>query len=760
MRSYARTMMLAAAVLLGLFPVGADARQHVHEIGPDSLVWDSPGLNSLGSMPLGNGDIGINVWVEADGDLVFYVAKTDAWSENGRLLKLGRVRLSLTPGLYKAGSLFTQTLDLLDGEIRIRSVTDGGETACRIRVDAHHPSIDIDVESPRPVMATATLEVWRRGRRTITREDESHSAYGLHGEGGKPIVVEPDSLVRGQHDRLVWLHRNERSIWSENLRLQGLEKWTENHRDPLLYRTFGGLIEGNGFVSISDSSLSTPAPRTSIHLTVIALTTQSSLPDYWLSRISEKADSVRSLSPASMREAHQEWWHAFWNRSYISLSASDSVGRGQADAITRGYALQRFITACSGRGASPIKFNGSLFTVDTEDRTDESGGLDADYRRWGGPYWFQNTRLPYWSMLCAGDLGMMTPLFRMFTDALPLRKDATQRYYGHAGAFFPETMYFWGTYVDANYGRDRADLREGTTENRYIRYYWTGGLELSLMMLEAFSFTGQSSFARDTLVPFATEILRFFDRHWLRDVGGKIRFEPSQALETYQIAVNPLPDIAGVRIVAGEMLALPDSLTSPALRAEWGHLLDNLPDLPYRVVQGETVLAPAEEYGPAENIENPELYAIFPFRLYGIGKPSLDLARRTYTVRTQKLNHGWQQNAIQAAYLGLAEEAASLVADNFMTSDPQCRFPAFWGPNYDWTPDQDHGSVAMIALQRMLLQYDGTKILLLPAWPNQWDATFRLHAPFNTVITCTVRGGKIKQLDVVPDWRRRDVVVP
>ena len=34
-------------------------------------------------MPLGNGDIGVNAWVEPSGDLLFYVGKTDAWSENG-----------------------------------------------------------------------------------------------------------------------------------------------------------------------------------------------------------------------------------------------------------------------------------------------------------------------------------------------------------------------------------------------------------------------------------------------------------------------------------------------------------------------------------------------------------------------------------------------------------------------------------------------------------------------------------------------------
>ena len=41
-------------------------------------------------MPLGNGDIGMNVWVEENGDLLFFISKTDSWSDAGRLLKLGQ----------------------------------------------------------------------------------------------------------------------------------------------------------------------------------------------------------------------------------------------------------------------------------------------------------------------------------------------------------------------------------------------------------------------------------------------------------------------------------------------------------------------------------------------------------------------------------------------------------------------------------------------------------------------------------------------
>ena len=38
-----------------------------------NVVWDSPSEDSTGSMPLGNGEIALNAWVEPNGDLVFYI---------------------------------------------------------------------------------------------------------------------------------------------------------------------------------------------------------------------------------------------------------------------------------------------------------------------------------------------------------------------------------------------------------------------------------------------------------------------------------------------------------------------------------------------------------------------------------------------------------------------------------------------------------------------------------------------------------------
>jgi alpha-L-fucosidase 2 len=109
------------------------------------------------------------------------------------------------------------------------------------------------------------------------------------------------------------------------------------------------------------------------------------------------------------------------------------------------------------------------------------------------------------------------------------------------------------------------------------------------------------------------------------------------------------------------------------------------------------------------------------------------------------------------AYLGLTADARTGVVARARSHDPAERFPAFWGPNYDWTPDQDHGGALMKAVQSMLLQTDGRKIYLLPAWPRDWNVEFKLHAPGQTILEGAYRDGKIVSLTITPESRRADL---
>lgn len=65
----------------------------------------------------------------------------------------------------------------------------------------------------------------------------------------------------------------------------------------------------------------------------------------------------------------------------------------------------------------------------------------------------------------------------------------------------------------------------------------------------------------------------------------------------------------------------------------------------------------------------------------------------------------------------------------------------------------------MKAFQSMLLQTEGEKIFLMPAWPSDWNAEFKLHAPYQTTIQGRVVNGEVVDLIVTPESREKDVII-
>ena len=423
-------------------------------------------------------------------------------------------------------------------------------------------------------------------------------------------------------------------------------------------------------------------------------------------------------------------------------------------AVTRAYAAQRYTGACAGLGRLPIRFNGSLFT------TEEKG--DPDYRRWGNGYWWQNTRLPYYPMFAAGDIDMLQPLFRMYLGLLDFNMKRTRKYLGHGGAYFPECVQPWGDHFMGSYGPECAwkDRKDKLQHHPCHKYEWVGQLELSLMLLDHQAYTQNTAWFRKNALPSIREYVRYFDEHYKLDDKGRYHMYPAQAVETWQDCTNPMPEIAGVTRVTDLLLALPDEALEPGDRELFAKIRSRIPDLPTRKIGDDVIFAPGARFDRHRNVETPELYCVFPFRLCSFEKPNAAIGLRTYPVRFHKHYRGWAQDELNAAYLGLADEAAEHLADRVLYNSAKgFRWPAYWGPNFDWRPDQCAGGNIQNILQSMLLQHEGDKIFLLPAWPKNWNCDFKLHAPKNTTVEGRVVNGELKDLVVTPASRFADVVL-
>lgn len=139
MKKYVGGALLRMVWLFGFLIINVDSNlasvlpaDVLANLSSYNVTWPSASTNgSPGSMPLGNGDITANVWVENDGgDLMMYIGKSDSWSEATRLLKIGRTRMHFNPNPFAVGAPFSQTLDFYHGEVDIAAGQPGSRFPC------------------------------------------------------------------------------------------------------------------------------------------------------------------------------------------------------------------------------------------------------------------------------------------------------------------------------------------------------------------------------------------------------------------------------------------------------------------------------------------------------------------------------------------------------------------------------------------------------------------------------------------------------
>ncbi len=707
-----------------------------------NVVWNTLSTTgSLESMPLGNGDITANVWIEKGGDLMLYIGKSDTWSEAMRLLKVGRIRIGITPNPFTEDTHFKQVLDLHKGEIDVMAGGKDGKVSLKIWIDANRQVIRVEGSSDKEVKIACTTELMRPEPYTLFSSDDPQ-ASSFRGLLDSPVrPSESADRLLPKTDRIQWYHRNETSFFETLLAKQNVAELIGKYPDPYLNRTFGAAVAGEKMAPLNDSTLVSLQGLKRFKIAVYPYTAQTETPEQWEEQLEELIAGVRSVREEVAYKEHLAWWDAFWNRSWIFLSGDEDAER-----LTQAYLLQRFLMACQSRGAYPAKFNGGNFTFDYK-------GHNGDYRNWGPGYWYQNCRLYYWPLTASGDFDLKKPWFDMYMNMLDLQKDITQLYYGHEGAFFPETLNFFGMYIQDDWGWNNPGKAPQT---RWIRYHYSGALEMLSEMLDYYDYTGDEAFARNYVVPFATQVIRFFDRHWPR-IDRTIRFIPANALEQYWDCLNPTDYIAGLKYTIAKLNGLPADIVGSSLLEEWNSCLDALPVLP-TADEGKRIL-PAEEYGQGRNFENPECYTIFPFKLYGLGRPDLEIGLNTFNRRIFKQPTCWSQDPIQAALLGLADVAKQGLLKNVSAVDPEVRFPVFWKPGSDYIPDLDNGGVFALGLQNMLLQNVDSQLWILPAFPESWDVDFKLHAFDNTVVRVKSEGKKVTWMQVAPEKRKKDIVM-
>jgi hypothetical protein len=510
------------------------------------------------------------------------------------------------------------------------------------------------------------------------------------------------------------------------------------------------------------------------------------------------------ISPMDLEKSSLAWWRNFWSHSWLDVTGPD------ADYLTRLWLTTLYSYAIVGQGPVIPKFNGG------------PGLVFKDARSWGDGYWWQNQReISFWPMSAAGHPEFTRKAVLFFNQAFDVcQKNA--RHYGMDGTLFLEgnnpsdwSVPFGESYPVVEHPSEPFDVTRITPpaalKNRLARkagyngINFVGGLEFTKAIFDYVQFEGDKEIADKIGGPWLKGEVLMCLSLLTQEEDGKYHVQCADATEQWWKVNDPAPIIAGVRyaltmaVKHGEALGFEPALISTAREH-----LDKLVSLPtvstwnYQTVKpgnfwscppenitpGDTLLAPFSlETGiQSHNMENPELYSVFPFEEMDMNSSPADQARAkaTFFHRFFKNSAGWSQCPVQAARLGLTN-TMDVILEHARNAQKwpyggwnSPAGPLFKGSRVTDCPFFDAAGVNMTALQESLLQshstvvdsglFDTGKIRLLPAVSSRWSGQFLLHARGGFTVTVKFANGTVEaarfeasrdgQLRIVNPFRR------
>ena len=252
--------------------------------------------------------------------------------------------------------------------------------------------------------------------------------------------------------------------------------------------TLAATVDGAAFTSTQKSNLTVELQITpsSSYTIWIACASRLNAPGYNLiARAASLLDSIKSAGYTPTLTAFTDWWHAYWEKSFVQYSNT-------------------------------------------------AGDADLDIH-WSGAYWYWNQRDVYNSFLASNHPDVLSGLYRSYSRNLPALGAFTQTSFGISGAWTPETMRWDG---NANH----------TTESSWTNKIYSTGAEVASNMYSRFAYTRDSTFLRDTAYPFMRETAKFMAAKLSYDAGSKQYYMAlSNAHETYWNVKNAINELAAVR---------------------------------------------------------------------------------------------------------------------------------------------------------------------------------------------------------------------
>jgi hypothetical protein len=730
------------------------------------LIYRSPVGTPLEGQPIGNGVMGTFVWttpgaarLQVNRCDVFAVDKTHDGPQMGATDYCGgcaKVTVDVGDRPFQASEAFAQRLSLYEAECTI--VGEGVRVRCFVSADTDALAVEVDDQRQDPQPLRVTVSMWRPPE---VKTGDHLARYRFCDTDERALLVQ-------EFDQRDYHCASAVAVGVVGCHIQ-VEKSTERVR-----------------------TLVAPAHK---GRTTILITSAAS----WSQQEDVGAAAMRLLDEASawpydvLRQEHVRWWSGFWSRTFVYTSSPDGV----ADFMECVRTLHMYGMAATSRGVLPPKWNGSLFIT------------EGDVRRWGAQFWVWTTEMHYFALLAADAIDLTEPYFDMYVRQLPECEKAGPQRWGAEGAFYPETTPFDGPVIlpddigeefqDVYLGRKsnpelseraravgqydsslrvlaRPEIELAAGRYTYISHVASSGCELAVQAWWRYRYTGDTEWLRTHAYPLLRGTVEFYRHLAKRGDDGRYHVDGTNVHEDFWGTNDGIMDLAAIRgttplaIRAAETLGIDADLCD-----QWQALLDNLAPYPMGSDAASKALTggvltddvwAAGHLGHVDGQHNPEdvwLNPVFPFEDWtletrdptvdGIVQKALDLAPRMRSI----LNGAQCNTAIRTpiAWIraGRGDELPAILASYYAAFAPMINgWSLFEGPAQ--AHSIEHLGCITMTLQEGLLQSVSPRpgepeiISVFPAWPKEWEASFRLLARGGFLVTSAHQEGKVPVVEI------------
>ncbi|HYQ65020.1 glycosyl hydrolase family 95 catalytic domain-containing protein [Actinophytocola sp.] len=428
--------------------------------------------------------------------------------------------------------------------------------------------------------------------------------------------------------------------------------------------------------------------------------------------------SVRSTGYPATLAGYRDFWHNFWARSFVQYGGLS----GDADYLENVYYLSTYLIAAGGYGNYPYHFINGVFRS------------TGDATKWSNAYWYWNQRDVYNSFLASNHVDLMNTFNNLYSRNFGALRSYTQTRYGVDGLWVPETMGWDGN-------------ARGTVGSDYTKNILSTGYEAAYNMYLQYRYTNDANYLRNVAYPFLRETAKFYSRMLSVDGNGKYYMADSNSHETYWNVRNAITDLAAVRSLFPIAIQVSTQLgLDSGLRPEWQRVLDNLVAYPQ---QNGQYLPHEPPLSQTRNGENVAAELIWPYNVTGIGYPDYQTALNTWNARPFPYGNVWANDAVQAARLGLGDQAFSGMKR--MLQQYQ-NYPNGFTNNTNGVFEY-HG-VHLSAMNESLLQSYDDRIRVFPAAPSgsTFVGRFTLLAKNGFLVSSEREANETKYVGIRSQW--------